>query len=174
MSTRDAPRPVASALDAPATVLIVRAPYYRDVVDGLSAAAADTLTAAGATVETVDVAGAYELPQAIRLALAAETPFDGFIALGCIVRGETSHYDHICDATMSGLMQLALAHGLALGTGLLTVETIAQAEQRAGIGPDPDRLSNKGAEAAAACLGQIALARRFAPAPLPVGFGIRG
>ncbi len=163
MSTRDRDRTAAAQLEGPApSVLIVRAPYYREVVASLTEGAVRILSRAGATVETVDVAGAYELPQAIRLALRASKACDGFVALGCVVRGETSHYDHICDATMQGLMHVALTYGIALGTGLLTVETIAQAEARAqGEGG-----ANKGEEAAIACLGQIALARRVArPAP---------
>ena len=159
MSTKDRDRAVAAELDGPPpSVLIVRAPYYRDVVTGLTDGAARTLARAHAVVETVDVAGAYELPQAIRLALRASKGWDGFVALGCVVRGETSHYDHICDATMQGLMHVALTYGIALGTGLLTVETIAQAEARA----QPEGGANKGEEAALACLGQIALGRRIA------------
>ncbi len=158
MSTRDRDRITAAAIGGPPPrVLVVRAPYYRAIVDGLSAGAARALDAAGAGHDTVDVAGAFELPQAIRLALRGTRSFDGFVALGCVVRGETSHYDHICDATLQGLMTLALTYGLALGTGLLTVETVAQAEARAQ-GPGGD---NKGEEAAIACLGQIALARHF-------------
>jgi 6,7-dimethyl-8-ribityllumazine synthase len=82
--------------------------------------------------------------------------FDGFVALGCVVRGETDHYEFICRATMDGLMQVALQYGICLGTGLLTVNTLAQAEARSretGV--------NKGAEAAVACLNQILLARKL-------------
>jgi 6,7-dimethyl-8-ribityllumazine synthase len=78
------------------------------------------------------------------------------VALGCIVRGETDHYEFICSETMAGLMHVSLQFGLCLGAGLLTVDTLAQAEARSG--PDGH---NKGAEAAAACLLQIAAARRF-------------
>ncbi len=156
MSTRDAVRAAIAPLEGPpASVLIVRAPYYRDIVDALSDGAARILAAAGATVTTANVTGAFELPQAIRLALRGTDRFDGFVALGCVVRGETSHYDHICDATMAGLMNVALTYGIALGTGLLTVETIDQALARARL----DGGANKGEEAARACLGQIAVAR---------------
>ncbi len=109
----------------------MRAPYYRDVVDGLTAGAQRILREAGATFEPLDVAGAFELPQAIRLALrGAAARFDGFVALGCIVRGETDHYEHICRETMAGLMTVALQFGLALGTGLLTVDNLDQALAR--------------------------------------------
>ena len=136
-------------------VLIVRAPYYRDVVEGLTVGAASILDAAGALHATLDVAGAFELAQAIRLVLAHAQPrHDGFVALGCVVRGETDHYGFICAASMQGLMQVALDHAIALGTGLLTVDRIDQALARAGAGAH-----NKGAEAAAACLRQINVAR---------------
>ncbi len=104
----------------------------------------------------LDVAGAFELPQAIRIALRGARRFDGFVALGCVVRGETDHYEFICRATMDGLMQVALQFGLALGTGLLTCDTLAQAEARSGRDGH-----NKGAEAAAAALLQIGAARRL-------------
>ncbi|HTC08107.1 MAG TPA: 6,7-dimethyl-8-ribityllumazine synthase [Acetobacteraceae bacterium] len=157
MSTEDAPLPAAPRLEGPPPhLLITRAPYYRDVVDGLTDGAQRLLRETGATFEVLDIAGAYELPQAIRIALRGQTRFDGFVALGCIVRGETDHYDHICRETMAGLMAVALQFGLCLGTGLLTVDTIGQAEARAAADG-----YNKGAEAAAAALLQIGAARRF-------------
>ncbi len=161
MSTKDSERAAIATIEGPPpTILIVQAPYYRDVVAGLAQGATRVLEAAGATVELIDVAGAFELPQAIRLALRGPRRFDGYVALGCVVRGETSHYDHICDATMTGLMDVALTYGLAMGTGLLTVETLDQALARARL----DGGANKGEEAAIACLGQIALARRLGAA----------
>lgn len=136
-------------------VLIVRAPYYTDIVDGLQGGAVALLTAAGATHEVLDVAGALELAATIRFAaLGSRHHFDGYVALGCVVKGETDHYDHVCREAMSGLTQVALTHGLALGNGLLTVASEAQAIARSG--PDGH---NKGAEAAAACLRQITAAR---------------
>lgn len=161
MSTKDATRGEIVGIpgDAP-RILIVRAPYYRNVVDGLTAGARAVLSEAGAAIETIDVAGAFELPQAIRFAARAGG-HDGYVALGCVVRGETSHYDHICDATMTGLMDVALQFGLALGTGLLTVETIAQAEARSST----EGGANKGEEAAIACLRQVALLRHFSALP---------
>ena len=123
MSTEDAALPAAPRVEGPPPhLLIVRAPYYRAVVDGLTDGAYRLLREAGATVGTLDVAGAYELPQAIRIAVRGSR-FDGFVALGCVVRGETDHYDFICRATMAGMMTVALQFGLCLGTGLLTVDT---------------------------------------------------
>ncbi len=140
----------------PPRLLLVRAPYYRDVVDGMTSAALRIVSEAGATHDVLDVAGAFELAQAIRIVLRGRERFDGYVALGCVVRGETDHYDFICAASMNGLMDVALQYGVALGTGLLTVDTLAQAVARSG--PDGH---NKGAEAAVAALRQVDAARRF-------------
>ena len=157
MSTEDAPLPAAPKVTGPSPhVLIVRAPYYKAVIDGLTQGAQRILGEAGATSEVLDIAGAYELPQAVRLAVRGTQKFDGYVALGCIVRGETDHYDFICDATMHGMMHVALQFGLCVGTGLLTCDTLAQAEARSGMDGH-----NKGAEAAAAALLQINAARRL-------------
>jgi 6,7-dimethyl-8-ribityllumazine synthase len=157
VSTEDAALPTAPRIEGPPPhLLIVRAPYYRGVVDGLTDGAGRLLREAGATFETLDVAGAFELPQAIRIAVRGATRFDGFVALGCVVRGETDHYEFICRETMAGLMTVALQFGLCLGTGLLTVDSIGQAEARAAADG-----YNKGAEAAAAALLQIGAARRL-------------
>jgi 6,7-dimethyl-8-ribityllumazine synthase len=126
------------------------------VIDGMTDGVHRVLADAGATWEQLDVAGAFELPQAIRLAVRQSSRVDGYIALGCVVRGETDHYDYICRETMAGLMHVALAFGVALGTGVLTVDRLDQAVARSG--PDGH---NKGAEAAVAALLQIAVARRF-------------
>ncbi|MGC8477592.1 MAG: 6,7-dimethyl-8-ribityllumazine synthase [Acetobacteraceae bacterium] len=157
MSTEDAALPAAPRIDGPPPhLLVVRAPYYQDVADGLLDGASRILRAAGATFTLIDVAGAYELPQAIRLALRGSPRFDGFVALGCVVKGETDHYDHICRETIAGLMRLSLQFGLALGQGVLTVHRLEQARARSGRDGH-----NKGAEAAAAALIQIGVARRF-------------
>ena len=160
MSTEDAPLPSAPRVDGPAPhLLVVRAPYYRAVIDGLTDGATRIMREAGATLETLDVAGAFELPQVIRIALRGSKRYDGFVALGCIIRGETDHYEFICRATMEGLMSVSLQFGIALGTGLLTCDTLAQAEARSGADG-----FNKGAEAASAALLQINAARRLGAA----------
>jgi 6,7-dimethyl-8-ribityllumazine synthase len=157
MSTADAPLPKAPTLDGtPPRILLVRAPYYRGVIEGMSWGARRVLAEAAAEVDELDVAGSFELPQAIRIALRGRVRFDGFVALGCIVRGGTDHYDHICRETMAGLMAVALQYGVALGSGVLTVHSLEQAVARSG----QDGF-NKGAEAAVACLMQIAAARRL-------------
>jgi 6,7-dimethyl-8-ribityllumazine synthase len=160
MSTEDAPLPSAPRVEGPSPhLLLLRAPYYRGVVDGLTDGGTRILREAGATFDILDTAGAFELPQAIRIALRGPKKFDGFVALGCIVRGETDHYEFICRATMEGLMSVALQFGIALGTGLLTCDTLAQAEVRSSADG-----FNKGAEAAAAALLQINAARRLGAA----------
>jgi 6,7-dimethyl-8-ribityllumazine synthase len=160
MSTEDAPLPAAPRVDGPPPhLLIVRAPYYRAVVDGLTDGATRILREAGATFEILDIAGAFELPQAIRIALRGGKKFDGYVALGCIIRGETDHYDFICRASMEGLMSVALQFGIAMGTGLLTCDTQVQAQARSGADG-----FNKGAEAASAALLQINAARRLGAA----------
>ena len=160
MSTADAPLPTAPTVQgSPPAILLVRAPYYGSVVDGMTEAAIRILGEAGASHTVLDVAGAFELPQAIRIALRGTTRFDGYIALGCVIRGETDHYDFICAASMNGLMDVALQYGIALGTGLLTVDSLAQATARSG--PDGH---NKGAEAAVAALRQVDAARRLGAA----------
>ena len=160
VSTADAELPVAPELPGEAPkILLIRAPYYRDVVDGMTKAANEILREVKAQVQTIDVAGAFELPQALRIALRGRQHFDGFVALGCVVRGETDHYEFICNTAMDGLMQVALQDGICLGTALLTVDTVAQAEARSR-----ETGANKGAEAAVACLKQIAIARRLGAA----------
>jgi 6,7-dimethyl-8-ribityllumazine synthase len=148
------------AFDPAPHVLLVVAPYYRDITEQLVLGAVTELERAGATWERHDVAGAFEIPTAIGIALAAEArgvrPFDGYVALGCVIRGETSHYDHICNETARALMDLAVARQLALGFGVLTCENGEQARARAWV----DR-KNKGGEAARACLMTLELKRSF-------------
>ena len=157
MSTQDAPLPVAPVISGPpAHLLVVRAPYYRTVIDGMTEGALRMLAGAGATHDVLDVAGSFELPQAIRIALSGARRYDGYVALGCIVRGGTDHYDYICRETMAGLMAVALQHGIALGSGVLTVHSIEQALARSSADGH-----NKGAEAAVAALLQVAAVRRM-------------
>jgi 6,7-dimethyl-8-ribityllumazine synthase len=155
------PRP---RFERPTRVLLVVAPFYRDIADALLAGARAALDAAGVVHETVEVPGALELPTAIRLA-ARSGDFDGFVALGCVIRGETTHYDTVCNDSSRGLMLLGL-EGLCIGNGILTVENHAQAAVRA----DPAG-QNKGGGAADAALHLVALARRFAPPPRPLPEG---
>jgi 6,7-dimethyl-8-ribityllumazine synthase len=143
----------------PPHLLIVVAPFYRAIADDLVAGAVMALEQAHATHETVEVPGALEIPPAIRLASQSRR-FDGYVALGCVLRGETTHYETVCNDSSRGLMLLGL-EGLCIGNGILTCETAEQAHVRAApSGQD------KGGGAAAAALHLIALARRFrAPGP---------
>ena len=155
MSTADAPLPTAPVVTgAPPKVLVVRAPYYVKIADGLRDGAARILGEAGSTFDVLDVAGALELASAIRFAARGVTRYDAYVALGCVVRGETDHYDHVCREAMAGLTRVALDQALCIGNGLLTVHTEAQAIERSG--PDGH---NKGAEAAVAALVQLNAAR---------------
>jgi len=155
LSTLDSPERGVSTLAGPAPrILVIAAPYYREVVEGMLRGAQGVLAQVQATTEVVEVAGAYELPAALAMALASPRRRDGFLLLGCVVRGETDHYTFICDAICHGVMDLSTRHAVAIGFGLLTVDTLAQAEARSR----DDRM-NKGAEAAHAVLGQVGIAR---------------
>ena len=150
-------------MSQPPHVLIVEARFYPDIADELLKGAIQALTAAGASHERLSVPGAFEIPGAIAMALEGQRTkpavpaFDGFLALGCVIRGETTHYDYVCGESARGLMDLACRERIALGYGILTVENGKQAWARAGVGD-----KNKGGDAARACLAMIALKRRFA------------
>lgn len=141
-------------LDGPVRLLAVVAPYYKDITDGLLQGVRATADAAGASLEVVEVPGALEIPTAVGLAHRSGQ-YDGFVALGCVIRGETTHYDTVCNDSSRALTLLGL-QGVCLGNGILTVETLAQAQVRA----DPTG-QNKGGGAAAAALHLVALARRW-------------
>jgi 6,7-dimethyl-8-ribityllumazine synthase len=141
-------------------LLVVRAPVYQDIIAELTRGAIQALDAAGATYEIIDVPGAFEIPAAIAMAEAsAEKSYDGYVALGCVIRGETSHYDYVCGESARGLQELAFRDRLAIGFGVLTCENGEQAWARASV----DR-KNKGAEVANAALRMIVLKQEFGPA----------
>ena len=151
------------ALDRPARLLAVVAPYYRDIADALIAGARATAARVGADLDLIEVPGALEIPPAIRLA-HLHANYEGFVALGCVIRGETTHYETVCNDSSRGLMLLGL-DGALIGNGILTVENRDQAVVRA----DPEG-QDKGGGAAAAALHLIALGRRWASARGNVGF----
>lgn len=144
-------------LEDPAKLLIVCAPYYKEIARDLVKGAKRALRKAGADMEMVEVPGALEIPTAIALAQDAGG-FDGYIALGCIIRGETTHYETVCNDSSRGLSELGL-RGLCIGNGILTVENAEQAIVRA----DPQQ-GDKGFGAAEAALHLIRLKREFAGA----------
>jgi len=137
-------------------VLIVEARFYPEISDALLEGA---VAALGSEVPTdrVTVPGALEIPGAIRLAAGR---YDGFVALGCVIRGETHHFEIVANESARGLMDLMVRDGLCIGNGILTVEDEAQALHRARAGE-----LDKGGDAARACLALIALKRRFAAKP---------
>jgi len=149
--------------DKPVKLLIVVAPYYRDIADNLIAGAKAMAAKVGAEVDLVEVPGALEVPTAIAMAERL-AEFDGYVALGCIIRGETTHYDTVCNDSSRAISLLGL-QGACIGNGILTVENRAQAEVRA----DPAG-QNKGGGAAAAALHLIALSRKWAGASKGIGF----
>jgi len=152
-----------ASFDDPVKLLIVVAPFYRDIADNLIAGARAEIEASGATSDLVEVPGALEIPTAITIA-ARMSNFDGYVALGCVIRGETTHYDTVCNDSSRGITLLGL-QGLCIGNGILTVENRDQAEVRA----DPARM-NKGAGAAAAALHLVALTRKWGGRRKGVGF----
>ena len=184
------PRP---EFDKPVKLLIVVSPYYKDIADnmvagavaeieavggsyeiievpgapdiaeGLLKGAKAELEAAGAEWDVVEMPGALEIPTAIGISDRAAN-FDGYVALGCVIRGETTHYDTVCNDSSRAIQLLGL-QGLCIGNGILTVENRTQAEVRA----DP-RDQNKGGGAAAAALHLIALARKWGAQTKGVGF----
>jgi 6,7-dimethyl-8-ribityllumazine synthase len=152
--------PAAAPLLAGGRILVVEARYYEAVGAMLFEGARAAVAAAGAAMETIGVPGALEIPAAIAIALDAATaagrPYDGAVALGCVVRGETFHFEIVAGESARALMDLSVAGRFALGNGILTVDTLAQAEERA----DPKR-GDKGGEAARAALTLAALKHRL-------------
>ena len=155
---RGAPAPIR----APgAHFLIVEARFYDSIGAMLLTGAERALNAAGATFERIAVPGALEIPIAVAIAVdaakASGKPYDGVVALGCVIRGETFHFEIVAAESARGLMDVAVARGLPLGNSILTMNTLDQAEVRA----DPER-GDKGGEAARAALALVALKRRLA------------
>jgi 6,7-dimethyl-8-ribityllumazine synthase len=150
------PAPVAGA-----RILIVESDYYQDIATTLRAGATRALQAAGAVFEVITVPGALEIPQAIVLALDAargRAAYEGVVALGCVIRGETSHYDIVASESARALMDIGVGRRIAVGNGILTVDTAEQAHVRAAF----DK-GDKGGTAAGAVLALLRLKRRLAP-----------
>ncbi len=154
------PRRRKQAEDAPVTgarILIVESGYYEDIADMLLAGARRALDAVGAAYDVVTVPGALEIPQAIAIALDSAfgaAAYDGVVALGCVIRGETSHYDIVAGESARALMEVGVGRSIPVGNGILTVDTAAQAKVRAAL----DR-GDKGGAAAKAVLSLVRLKR---------------
>jgi 6,7-dimethyl-8-ribityllumazine synthase len=150
---------------AGAHILIIEARYYEKISEELLSGAVAELEAQGATFEKITVPGSLEIPLALAQAIKAEligsdsasSRFDGCVALGCVIRGETSHYDIVSNNANHWLIELATRHAIPLGNAILTVDTEAQAHERARGGR-----KGKGADAVRACLSLVALERIFA------------
>jgi 6,7-dimethyl-8-ribityllumazine synthase len=143
-----------------ANVLIVEARFYSHIADLLLDGATAALEAAGAKFERVTVPGALEIPAAIKFAATAGEgagrSYDGYVALGCVIRGETYHFEVVSNESSRGLMDLAIHHNVCIGNGILTVYDEQQALERA----DPNRL-DKGGDAARACLAMVDLRHKL-------------
>jgi len=143
-------------------IMIIEARFYEDIADELAKGAIAEIEKAGATYQRFAVPGCLEIPAAIKYAVrsmdfySGRKRFDGYVGLGCVIRGETTHYDIVCNESARGLQDLALQYTLAVGNGILTVENREQAWVRAGTGH-----KNKGGFAARACLDMIDLKRQF-------------
>jgi 6,7-dimethyl-8-ribityllumazine synthase len=141
-------------------ILLVEARYYDDIADLLLAGAMKELQGAGAAVEQISVPGSLEVPIAIALALDAAAkkrrPYDGVVALGCVIRGDTIHFEIVSNESARGLMDLAITRNVPIGNGILTVNTEAQAFARARI-----EEQDKGGDAARAALALVRLKRRL-------------
>ncbi len=144
-----------------ARILLVEARFYDDIADALLAGATKALAAAHARVDRISVPGSLEIPPAIAIALDAaqrkRRPYDGVVALGCVIRGDTIHFDIVAHQSARGLMALAVARALPIGNGIITVENEAQALSRARV-----EEQDKGGDAARAALALVRLKRRLA------------
>jgi 6,7-dimethyl-8-ribityllumazine synthase len=143
-----------------ARILVVEARFYDDIADMLLRGAKRVLKDAGATFDLISVPGALEIPAAIMIAMhgseARNEPYDGVVALGCVIRGETSHYDIVAGESARAIMDISIARDMPMGNGILTVDTDAQARARARpTGED------KGGGAARAALALVRLKRRL-------------
>jgi 6,7-dimethyl-8-ribityllumazine synthase len=143
-----------------ARILVVEARYYDDIADMLLRGAKRVLKEAGAAFDIVTVPGALEIPAAIMIAhhgaTAREQPYDGVVALGCVIRGETSHYDIVAGESARAIMDISIALDMPMGNGILTVDTDAQARARARLAGE-----DKGGGAARAALALVRLKRRL-------------
>lgn len=144
-------------MSKPPHILVIEARFYESISDQLAEGALAELERQGATYERFTVPGALEIPAAI--AMAANNTirhFDGYVALGCVIRGETTHYETVCNESARGLQELALSQTLAIGNGILTVENTAQAFARASV-----KEMDKGGAAARACIVMVNLKRQL-------------
>ena len=157
---RTTPRQARNDSAKGARVLIVEARYYDDLADALLAGAMTVLEEAQAKVERISVPGSLEIPGAIAIAIEAarrkRRPYDGVVALGCVIRGDTIHFEIVSQESARGLMALSMTHALPIGNGIITVNTQSQAFARARM-----EEMDKGGDAARAALAMVRLKRRW-------------
>src|SRR5690606_37101433 len=139
-----------------AHILVIEARYYTEIADQLLKGVDAEMKKANATYDVVTTTGAYELPATLGLALKSKKKYDGFVLLGCVIRGQTTHYDQILDAVFPKIVEMSVEHDLALGMGVLTCENKEQAEYRADAAK-----KNYGGAAARAALRMIELKKQF-------------
>jgi 6,7-dimethyl-8-ribityllumazine synthase len=144
----------------PPHLLLVEALFYEHIAADMRRGAERAVAEAGATCEIVSVPGSFEVPAAIAMAAKAGARYDGYVALGCVIRGETTHYDHICNETARALQELGSREGLAVGFGILTCENEAQALVRASPALDQGG-RDQGGRAVRACLALVEWKRRL-------------
>ena len=141
---------------APAHVLVLEARFYDAITDNLLSGVRTALRAAGATFDVVTLPGALEVAPALSIVLqGGKTRYDAAVAIGCIMRGDTYHFEIVANESARGLSELALRHGFPIGNAILTVDN----EQQASVRADPAQ-GNKGGEAAEAALTLLRLKRR--------------
>jgi 6,7-dimethyl-8-ribityllumazine synthase len=144
-----------------ARILIVEARYYDDLADALLSGAMTVLEKAGVEIERISVPGSLEIPGAIAIALEAarrkRRPYDGVVALGCVIRGDTIHFEIVSQESARGLMALSMQHALPIGNGIITVNTQSQAFARARM-----EEMDKGGDAARAALALVRVKRQLA------------
>jgi 6,7-dimethyl-8-ribityllumazine synthase len=136
--------------------LIVEARFYDDLADALLEGAKAALASVGASFDIVTVPGALEIPAAVAMGIKGKTAYDGYVALGCVIRGETTHYDTVANESARGLMDISVAFAVPIGNGILTVENEAQAWARARVSE-----GDKGGFAARAALTMLALKQKL-------------
>ena len=136
----------------PPHLLLVEALFYDHIAADLRRGAERAVAEAGATCEIISVPGSFEIPPAIAMAAKAGAPYDGYVALGCVIRGETTHYEHIATEVTRGIGQSAQETGVPHAYGVLTCENLEQAIDRAGL-----KSGNKGWEAALTAVEMVSL-----------------
>ncbi|RKQ71427.1 6,7-dimethyl-8-ribityllumazine synthase [Litorimonas taeanensis] len=141
-------------------ILIIEARYYEDISDSLLEGAVAALQKVGAKITKLTVPGALEIPHAIAYAEAGERDYDGYVGLGCVIRGETTHYDYVCGESARALMDLAIDKCLVIGNGIITVENEEQAWARAKVDQ-----KDKGGFAANAVIKMINVRKALAEKP---------